>query len=683
VKDLKRVFEPSSVAVVGASTAPGKIGHSILRNIIDCGFSGDVYPINPKADEILGLKAYASIADVPDQIDLAVISIPAELVLASVEECGRRGVGGAVIITSGFGEVGEVEAESKLKDLADRYEMALIGPNVFGIVYTPVNLNATFGLRDVLPGRLAFVTQSGALGVALMGWTVLERIGLSALVSIGNKADISDKELIEYFNSDPNVDVVMVYMEGTKDGRRFASTRVEKPVIVIKAGRSAHGSKAAASHTGSLAGADRIYDAAFGQLGMMRAKTIQEAFAWASALCLPSPEDHGTVIITNGGGIGVMTTDEAEDVGLQLLDDHDWLEARFKNAMPYYGSAANPIDITGQGGAETYRKAVKIALGEDRIQSVVFLFCETAITNPMEIARAISEEFEQAGRNKPIVASFIGGEPAQKAIVHLKECGIPAFNSPALAVSALRAVYRWKEISSRKRDTFTQDDPPSEAISIVEDARANKRASLMEHEARRVLELCGVPMPKWAFAATADEAARLADGMYPLAMKIDSPDIVHKTDVGGVALNVRDRTELEVQYARLMERVALAAPEARLAGVTLTQMVDGLECVVGLTRDPQFGPVVMFGLGGILVEVMQDVAFRIVPFGEVEASRMLDEISAREVLDGFRGIQAHRDSLVRTLCAVQRLATIVREVDINPLMTNEAGSFAVDARVIL
>jgi len=683
VKDLKGFFEPRAVAVIGASPNEEKIGHQILKNIVGGGFAGDIIPIHPKANQILGRQAFPSVKDVSSQIDLAVVAIPAPLVYPALEECAQKNIKSIVIITSGFAEVGKTEDEQKIKDFADANGMALIGPNTLGIVYMPTKLNASFGPQDVQRGKIAFISQSGALAISLMGWTMMEKIGLASLISLGNKADVEEKELIEYFNTDPNVDSIVIYMEGIKNGRTFLETKIEKPVIILKVGRSQRGAKAAASHTGSLSGSDKIYDAAFEQLGILRADTFTEAFNWSRALSLPVPEGNESLIITNGGGIGVAATDQCERQGLHLLEDLDWMEEMFRPCMPDFGSTKNPIDITGQGHGAQYRQATSVGLSEERIKSLIILYCETAVTDPMEIAQSIEAEYTATGRKKPMIVTMVGGERSRAALHYLNEKQIPAFGSVDEAISALKAVYNWKEIKERSKEKAVQEQAPAEAVKIVEDIKAQGRDFLMEHEARKVMEICGVSTPKWGFATTEDEAVDQAEGMYPLAMKIASPDIVHKTDVGGVLLNIRDEEELRAKYQEMMEKVKQAAPEANLLGVNLIQMMSGIECIVGMSTDPQFGPVVMFGLGGVFVEVLKDVSFRIVPFSPSEARRLIEEIKSKKVLDGFRGLKADKESIIQTLCAVQKLASLAKEVDINPLITNDQGSFAVDARIIL
>ncbi|MDP2654130.1 MAG: acetate--CoA ligase family protein [Candidatus Omnitrophota bacterium] len=682
-KDLKCIFLPESVAIIGASASPEKIGHQILKNTIELGYTGQIYPIHPTLSSVCGLKAYPSILDVPGRVDLVVIAVPAQHVIPIFEQCAQKGVKGAAVITSGFAEVGNVTDEHRLKEIADRHNISLLGPNIFGVVYAPSKLNASFGPKDILPGRIAFITQSGALGIAMMGQTEMEKIGLAAVVSLGNKADIEEKEVIEYFNDDPNVDTILVYLEGLKSGRKFMTTEIRKPVVILKVGRSKRGSKAAASHTGSLAGSDKIYDAAFKQLGILRADSFTEAFGWSRALSLPKPKGEELVIITNGGGIGVRTTDECETVGLKLLDDPSWLEAKYRKTMPDFGSTRNPIDITGQTGAYGYQEATKISLAEDKVHGVIVLYCETVVTDPMDIANVVKTEYESSKRSKPVVVAMVGGTRSRDAIAFLNEHHIPAFSSVTEAVSSLKALYHWQSFGERTREEPSIAPVPAEALEIIEQVKSKGRNFVLEHEARRILELCGVASPRWHFAKNVHDAITHADGLYPLAMKIASPDIIHKTEVGGVALHIQDKTELTFKFNHMLKTVASKAPGARIEGINLVKMVTGIECIAGLSQDPQFGPAVMFGLGGVFVEMLKDVSFRIVPFGEQEAGRLLADIKGQEILNGFRGIEADKASLVKTLCAIQALALHVKEIDINPLIVNKDGSFAADARIII
>ncbi len=456
--NIKALFNPRSIAVIGASRKPGKIGHDLLKNIIEYGYKGRIYPINPHADEILGLKAYPSIKDVPDDVDVAIIVVPAERVLDVARECGEKGVKVLVVITSGFGEVGNVEAEEKLLEIAREYGMRVLGPNIFGYAYTPVRLNATFGPRDVLEGPIAFISQSGALGIALMGWTIMEEIGLSALISMGNMVDIDVIDVSKYLADDPNTRVITIYLEGLKEGtgRRFieemSKVTLKKPVIVIKAGRSSRGMMAVASHTGSLAGSDKLYNAAFKQAGIIRAYSVEEMFDWARVFATqPIPRGEKTIIITNGGGVGVLATDTAEENNVPLIDPSPELKNELCKTMPWFGSPKNPVDLTGQAVVDNYVKALEIAYGSPEVDNIVVLYCRTAILDPRDLAKAIVEIYrEHRDSGKPLVTAFVGGLDTFEAIKILNREGIPAYPSPERAVKSLAKLIEYKRYRDKK-----------------------------------------------------------------------------------------------------------------------------------------------------------------------------------------------------------------------------------------
>lgn len=441
---LKALLYPKSIAVVGASRTPGKIGYTVLRNLLEYGFKGKVYPVNPNADEILGLKAYPSVSSIPDDVDVAVVTVPAHTVPQVIEDCGRKGVKVAVVITAGFSEVGNVELEEKMLKIAREYGVRILGPNIFGYAYTFNHINATFGPLEIARGNIAFITQSGALGIALMGWTIMNEIGLSALFSVGNMSDIDVVELSEMLADDENTKVIAIYLEGVKPGRgrefidRMSRVTLKKPVVVIKAGRSTRGMKAVASHTGSLAGSDNLYDAAFKQAGIIRAYSVEEMFDIARAFALqPMPKGENTVIITNGGGAGVLATDAAELSGVKLLEPSNKLVEKFRETMPWFGSPKNPVDLTGQAVVENYLKAIDVAVKSPEIDNIVILYCRTAILDPVELASAIVEYYKQNTVSKTTVASFIGGEDVHQALRILNRNGIPAYPSPERAVVAL------------------------------------------------------------------------------------------------------------------------------------------------------------------------------------------------------------------------------------------------------
>jgi acetyl-CoA synthetase (ADP-forming) len=456
---LKALIEPKGIAVIGASRSPGKIGYTVLRNIIEYGFKGGIYPVNPNATEILGYKSYPSVLDIPGEVDVAIVVVPAPETPKVIEECGKKGVKVAVVITAGFSEVGNVELEERIVKIAKNYGMRILGPNIFGYAYTPLNLNATFGPLEVAKGGIAFITQSGALGIALMGWTIMNEIGLSALFSIGNMADIDVVELSELLAEDPNTKVISIYLEGIKPGKgrefidRMSRVTLKKPVVVIKAGVTERGMKAVASHTGSLAGADAMYEAAFKQSGIIRARTVEELFNIARAFAQqPLPKGENTVIITNGGGVGVLATDAAELSGVKLLEPSQQLMEKFKETMPWFGSPKNPVDLSGQAVVDNYIKALKVAVDSPEIDNIVILYCRTAILDPRDLAKSITEFYRENNVSKTTVTAWVGGIEVYEAIKYMNKNSIPAYPSPEEALYALsRMLWYKKYLSFRLR----------------------------------------------------------------------------------------------------------------------------------------------------------------------------------------------------------------------------------------
>jgi len=454
-RSLESLFKPRSIAVVGASRQPGKIGYEVLRNLIEYGFSGKIYPVNPKAEEILGLKSYPSVSAIPDEVDMVVVSVPANLVPDVIEDAGKKGAKVAVVISSGFKEVGRQDLEDRVVSIARKYGMRVLGPNIFGMIYTPVRMNASFGPKDVIPGHVAFITQSGALGIALMGMTIVEKIGVSAIISIGNKSDIDDADLLEYLMHDEHTKVILIYLEGVKDGRRFIEVARKvskvKPIIVVKAGKTDVGAKAVASHTGSLAGNVVIYTTVFKQTGILEARTVEEAFDWARAFSyLPEYREGDLVVVTNGGGAGVLVTDTLALNNVLLSPPPEKLVADLKPKLPGFASLGNPIDVTGMITNEGYVDALMTALTNDKVGAVLGIYCQTAVTDPTVIASEIIRKVKElGGLNKPLVISFIGGEEVYWAIQKLNSAGIPAYPMPERAASTMAALINYYRVRER------------------------------------------------------------------------------------------------------------------------------------------------------------------------------------------------------------------------------------------
>ena len=696
---ITKMLDPKSIAVIGASRNPEKIGYQVVKNLLNAGYEGKIYPVNPNADEILGLKAYPSVLDIPDDIDLAVIVVPAKIVPNVIEDCGKKGVNGLVIITSGFSEIGEEgkELEEKVVEIAKRYGMRIIGPNVVGICNTKHKVNASFAMGMPYEGEIALVSQSGALGVALIGRTWIDRVGLSKFISIGNMADLNFSDFVEYFKDDHETKVIALYIEGVKDGRRFLEVSAEsskvKPIIALKAGLSKRGASAAMSHTGSLAGSAEVYKAAFKQSGVIMAEDLTDLFVKANALALcPRMKGDNWVIITNGGGVGVLSTDAGEKYGIPLPDIPEELKNEFRKCMPEFGSPKNPVDLTGMATEKEYKEALKIALKSDFVDGIIVLYCHTAHTDPMEIAKAIKEAIdEEGGMKKPVIVSFIGGKEVYDAIDWLKENKIPAYDAPEMAVKALATIRHYTKWSERP---LIKPKPPEgidreKARKIIEKALSEGREWLFEDEAKELLASYGIRVTKMRIAKTEDEAAQYAREIgFPVVLKIVSPDVVHKSDVGGVKVDIKSEDEVRRAYNEILENVKRHVPNARIEGILVQEMAPwGTEVIIGSTRDPQFGPTVMFGLGGIFVEILKDVTFRVAPIEKEQAKEMIEEIKGYPIIAGARGRkpldkETLADAISRVSWLVHENPEII-ELDANPVFLYEKGLIVADARVRL
>jgi len=695
---LTGLLRPKSIAVVGASATPGKIGHTVVKNLIESGYEGGIYPINPSVDEILGLKVYKSILDVPGQVEAATITVPAKFVLDIVKECGEKGVKGIIVITSGFSEVGEKELEEEIVRVANSYGMRVLGPNVVGTLSNSDKLNASFAPFLPLNGSASLVSQSGALLIAIDAITYTRRIGFDKLVSIGNMSDVNFADMIAWLNEDKNTNCISLYIEGLKNGRRFIdeSAKVSKPIVVLKAGVSEHGAAAAASHTGSLAGAQKIYGAAFQQAGTIQATDLSDLFDCTLALSLEPPmTGENLLVITNGGGVGVLATDAAEKEGVPLKFAPEAVQEELKKHMPSFGSAKNPVDMTGMAGNEWYHDTTKFAFAHDWVDGLVVLYCETAITNPMEIAQSIHKAISETGiTDKPVTVSFVGGERSDEAMQWLVENGIPAYNAPDLAVRAMGVLREYARLQALKKEPITNDHIVDQktAREIISKARKDNRTGMTEVESKMIFKAYGLPTVDTRLATSEDEAVKFAEEMgYPVVLKIVSPDILHKSDAGGVKVNIKDVASVRETYNTILKNARNYKADADVHGIVVQEMAPwGTETIIGSVNDPTFGATVMFGLGGIFVEVLKDVTFRVAPISEKEASIMLDEIRGAPILEGVRGEEprdkkALAEVLTKYAFMITDLADEIAESDANPVLVYEEGRGVkvVDARIIL
>ena len=695
---ITATLSPRSIAVVGASTQPGKIGYTVVKNLLDSKYEGKVYPINPTAKDILGFKAYPSVLAVPGPIDAAAIVVPAKFTPQVLDECGRKGVKGLIIIASGFSEVGNKVLEDQLVTVAKNYGMRILGPNIVGTLSNTDKFNASFAPFLPLAGKASLVSQSGALLIALDAATFTRGVGCDKLISIGNMSDISISDVVDWLDADEATSCISLYIEGLKDGRKFIESgrAAHKPIVALKSGVSAHGAAAAASHTGSLAGAAKIYGAAFHQAGVVQAADLDNLFDRTLALSLQPPmRGDNLLIITNGGGVGVLATDAAEHYGLPLNFAPPELQADLKACMPEFGSAKNPVDLTGMAPAEWYISSIRCALLNPWVDGLVVLYCETSLTDPRDIAKGIYEAVLASGvQDKPVTVSFVGGEHSQEASRWLVENGIPAFNAPDLAVNVMAALHEYASISGADGDGFSGylDIKPEVARGIIERVRGEGRLAMTESEAKAVFTAYGLPVAATHLAKSEEEAVQQAKQIgLPVVMKIMSPEIVHKSDAGGVKVNLKTEAAVREAFHTILANAKAYNAAANIHGVAVQEMAPwGTEVIVGAVNDPTFGPTVMFGMGGIFVEVLKDVTFRVAPITVDEARQMMGEIRAAPILAGVRGEavrdrEALADVLSRYSQLVWDLGDEIAESDANPVLVYEKGQGVklVDARIIL
>jgi acetyltransferase len=694
---LDMFLNPKSVAVIGASRDESKLGYAILNNLVQDGYEGDIYPVNPKAEEILDLQAYASVTDIPDDVEMAVIVIPSRFVAEVMRECGEKGVEGVIIITAGFREVGQegIHRENEIKAIAQEYGIRIIGPNCLGVIDTSAPINASFAPNMPAKGSIAFMSQSGALGSAILDWALAEDFGLSSFVSLGNKADVNEMDLMEAWAQDPNTRVIISYTEGLPDGRRFMEVAKEatrkKPVVALKSGKTAAGSRAVSSHTGSLAGAEQAYDAAFEQTGVLRADSVQHLFDMSLAFAYqPGLKGPNVAIVTNAGGPGIMATDALETSGLHLASLKQETVAYLEENLPPAANSNNPIDVLGDAFEDRYAIALEAALKDENVDGLLVILTpqiKTRIPETSQVIGQIAAKYE-----KPVLAVFMGEAKVQAGFPILKEYNIPNYTFPEQAVSALRGMldyHEWTQTPIQEPPTFEVDK--AKVREIFDNARSEGRVRLGDAESRDVMSAYGIRIPKSELAETADEAVEIARSIgHPVVMKITSPDILHKSDMGGVRVNISGDEQVREEFNGLIERAEVYMPDAEIWGVLVQEMIqEGKEIIIGVNRDPQFGPLLMFGLGGIYVEILQDVTFRIPPFSEREAKEMVSEINAFPLLEGVRGEEpADLDATVDVILRIGQMVMDfpeILEMDINPLMVKEAGEGAicVDMRFIL
>ncbi len=688
--ELETPFAPDRVAVVGASEEAGSVGRAVTANLLEA-FDGEVLAVNPNSETVLGLPCYDDVR--ATDADLAVVVVSPAVAVEVVRSAGRAGIGNVVVITAGFSEAGEASREQELRAIAERYDLNLVGPNSLGVLSTAVGMNATFGPRNADPGSLSFMSQSGALVTAVLDWAADRSLGFRHVVSLGNKAVLDESDFLREWGADPGTDVVLGYLEDIGDGRSFVETArevtAETPVVVVKSGRTEAGASAAASHTGAIAGSKAAYRAGLRQAGVLRADSVEELFDYASILAgQPLPETDGVAIVTNAGGPGVMTTDAVGEADLELATLGDTTRERLAETLPAAANVYNPVDIIGDAPVERFAETLDIVLDDDNVGMAVVLACPTATLAFDPLAEAVVRLQTQHGL--PVAATLMGGSSTDAAAARLATAGVPTYFDPARAVDALGALDRYATIREREDRPPTQFDVDRErARTLLTDA-AERGRTLLGVEAMGLLEAYGIDTPAGAVVDSPGEAGRTADRVGgDVVMKIVSPDVSHKSEIGGVEVGVPPDAVADT-YEDLVVRARNYQPDATVLGVQVQELVDleaGTEVIVGVTRDPQFGPLVMVGLGGIFVEVMEDTAFRVAPVSEPEIRGMFEELDSMPLLYGARGRDpADVDALVETIQRVSQLVTDfpeIAELDINPVVALPAGVAAVDLRLTL
>ncbi len=688
-------FRPRSVAVVGASAHPGKLGFDIMNNMVKYGYQGKIYPVNPTAHTILGKYVVGSVDKLPDDVDLAVLVLPGKAVPPCVRDLAARGVRACVVISSGFKEVGGEGTllEQELARTAEETGVRIIGPNCIGIMDTAVGLNASFAGAMPNKGHIGFFSQSGAMCLAILDWSLDNAIGFSKFISLGNKVDVTEIEILEFLAQDDDTRVIMGYLESVADGRRFMevarkATKV-KPVVLVKSGITTAGARAASSHTGALAGADAAYEAAFKQCGILRVHSVRELFNLAQALARqPLPKGAALAVVTNSGGPGIIAADAAELTGLHMAGLRPETVDDLRSFLPPIASFYNPVDMTGTATPALYERALSVVAQDPNVDGVAVLMTPAASLNSKELA----EHLCKVKVDKPVFSVMMGRHSVEQGRIYCMEQGMPSFDFPEDAVQAMRGMLAYRQWRESKPAVMEQvKGDKAVVMEIVAKLRKQKRLNMSENEARRCFEAYGVPTVRSLPAATSEEAADVAENLgFPVVMKIDSPSISHKSDVGGVKVGLAGRAQVIDAFHQMTSRVRKLMPEAWLRGVLVQEMVTGgRETIVGLSHDPQFGHVLMFGLGGIYVEVLKDVAFRVVPITQADAEEMIRSIRSFALLRGVRGDPpADVAALARTLVNLNALVTDVPELaeaDINPLLVlpRGRGVVAVDARISL
>lgn len=700
---LEKIFSPKSIAVIGASRRPHSVGYAIFNNLLHGEFKGILHPVNPKADNIEGIKCFSSILDIEDPIDLAILIVPAVHSVPVFNDCLKKKIKGAIVISAGFKEIGKqgAELEKQLVELAEKNKVPLLGPNCLGLINTDkkVSMNASFSRSMPKAGNISFVSQSGALCTAVLDYARDANIGFSKFISMGNKAMINEIDLLEYLHTDKNTNLILMYLEDLSDARKMidlaaqitAEDKPSKPILAIKSGRTLQGAKAASSHTGSLSGSDEVFDSIFAQGGILRVETVQELFDYAKAFSSGELPKNGKVaIVTNAGGPGIMATDACVRYGLEIVSFSKTTLAALKKNLPPTANIHNPVDVIGDAQHERYEAAIKAVLRDKNVEGMIVILTPQAMTDIEEIADVIGQIAVKS--KKPILACFMGIYDVSKGVDVLEKWGVPHYKFPESAARALAGMAQYRAWTQRRRTQVKKFKVnTSEVKRILRKAIQENRASLTEEETYAVLRYYRFPTLPTELCPTPEQAAKAAEKMgFPVVIKISSPDILHKFDVGGIHLDLNSPKEVKKAAAQMLKNIKKKMPKAKIRGVTVQLMASkGHEVILGLNHDKQFGPLLMFGLGGTYVEVMKNVTFRIAPIKELGAYNMIHSIRGYEILKGVRGEKpADIEGIEEALERLSQLAVDcgeIAELDINPLIVYEKGKgcAVADARILL
>ena len=698
-RTLDAIFKPRSIAVVGASTKEGSIGFVILNNLQRFDYKGHLYPVNPKADFIGSKKCYSSVLNIPDQVNLAIIVVPRDFVKQAVEDCGQKGVGGVIIITSGFKEIGGegIHKEQELLEIVRKYGMRMVGPNCYGALNTDpeYSVNATFSKLNPLRGKVAFLSQSGALGEVVIDYTNRLNMGFSMFVSVGNKADISDIDVLKYWKDDPETQVILIYMENIENPQEFIKISREiarqKPILAVKAGRTESGARAISSHTGVLAGGDVGTNAFFEKCGIIRATSIDELFDIAMALSnQPLLKGDRVAVITNAGGPGILATDAIESLGLNMARFEPETIAFLKEHLSPMAAIGNPIDVIAAGGPEAYGAAVEAVLRDKNVEAVIVIFVPPILVDHRAVINAVIEKVENFQNGKPVLSCLMGSPSGIAGSEDLIKHNIPIYSFPEGAARALQGMSAYRKRLEQPQGKIINFNVDKKKAQIIIDAAINsKQKFLIGQGALEILSAYGIRTPRTIRIASENELKEALQRLrLPLVMKTDDPAIVHKTDTGGVALNLNTTAEVHSAFENIRRK--FNSPDHKFAGVILQEMLTGgIETIIGMNYDPSLGPLMMFGLGGINVEIMKDVAFKVYPLTDMEAEEMIKSIKGYKLLSGYRGSPAvDIRSIEKTLLRLSQLAgdfPILESFDVNPFIvtTDRQKSMAVDARFVL